>query len=92
MLVETASLLPADMRTDLLEIAAGEPLPKPTDHKGGEDTDMFAVSLPADVIRSIAEIVVNAATNGRRTPRSTRLGGFATAWRELCDARAARRV
>ncbi len=92
LLVETATLVPADVRNALLRIANGTPVPKPADHKGGEDTDMFAVSLPADTIRSIADTVDKAATNGLRTPRSTRLGGFATAWRELSDAEAKSRV
>lgn len=83
MLEETATLLPGETRTALLAILSGTPFPKPTDHKGGQPTDMFAVDLPRDVVRSIAEVVHDAAERGLRTPRSTRIGGFATAWREL---------
>lgn len=92
MLEETATLLSGETRTALLEILGGNPFPKPPDHKGGKDTDMFAVDLPADVVRSIVEVVRDAARRGLRTPRSTKLGGIATAWRELQDAQAASRV
>lgn len=92
MLEETAALLAGDSRTALLKIADGTPLPKPTDHKGGEVTDMFEIDLPTDVVRSIVEIVDDAANRGLRTPRSTKIGGFATAWRELQAALGASRV
>lgn len=92
MLEETAALLDGGSRAALLEIAAGTPLPKPTDHKGGEATDMFEVALPADVVRSVVEIVDDAAERGLRTPRSTKIGGFATAWRELQAAQEVGRV
>ena len=92
MLEETATLLPGETRTAVLAILSGTPFPKPPDHKGGENTDMFAVDLSTDVVRSIVEVVLDAADRGLRTPRSTRIGGFATAWRELQAARAASRV
>lgn len=85
MLEETAALLCGDARDALLAITGGTPLPKPADHKGGGDTDMFEVALPPAHVRSIVEAVDDAASRGRRTPRSTRIGGFATAWRELRD-------
>ncbi|MCE2459671.1 MAG: hypothetical protein J4F38_02705 [Pseudomonadales bacterium] len=83
MLEESSALLTGDTRAALLEIIAGTPLPKPTDHKGGRDTDMFEVDLPGDVVGSIVEQVDETARRGMSTPRSTRIGGFATAWREL---------
>ena len=83
MLEETATLLPGETRTALLAVVRGTPFPKPPDHKGGEATDMFAVDLPPDVVRSIVEVVHDAARRGLRTPRSTKIGHFATAWREL---------
>ena len=92
MLEETATLLPGETRSALLTILCGTPFPKPPDHKGGEDTDMFAVDLPGDVVRSIVDVVHDAAKRGLRTPRSSKIGGFATAWRELQDAKAASRV
>lgn len=92
MLEETAALLAGDTRAALLEIADGTPLPKPTDHKGGEATDMFEVALSKDVVRVIVDTVDEAADRGLRTPRSTRIGGFATAWRELQAAQEASRV
>lgn len=85
MLEETAALLPSDARSALVEITCGTPFPKPADHRGGSDTDMFDVALPPGVVHSIVEAVDDAVRQGRRTPRSTRIGGFATAWRELSD-------
>lgn len=92
MLEETATLLSGEIRSALLAVLDDTPFPKPPDHKGGEATDMFAVDLPADVVRSIVEAVVDAAKRGLRTPRSPKIGGFATAWRELRAAQAASRV
>ncbi|MDE0658316.1 MAG: hypothetical protein F4029_20395 [Gammaproteobacteria bacterium] len=92
MLEETATLLPGETRTALMTILSSAPFPKPDDHKGGEATDMFNVDLPPDVLRSIVEVVLDAAERGLRTPRSSKIAGFATAWRELQDAQAASRV
>ena len=74
-----------DVRAALLAITRGTPLPKPTDHKGARDTDMFEVDLSRAVVRSIVAAVDDAVGRGLRTPRSTKIGGFATAWRELGD-------
>ena len=87
MLEETAALLNGDVQTAVLAVAVGTPFSKPADHKGGKATDMFPVDLPADVLRSIVAVVDEAARRGRRTPRSSKIGGFATAWRELAAAR-----
>lgn len=83
MLEETAALLAGDTRAALLQISEGAPLTKPTDHKGGEATDMFEIALSTDVVRTIVVTVDEAAKHGLRTPRSTKISGFATAWREL---------
>lgn len=92
MLEETAALSDGDTRAALLEIAAGTPLPKPADHKGGVATDMFEIDLPTEVVRSVVEVVDDAANRGLRTPRSTKIGGFAIAWRDLQAAQGASRV
>lgn len=92
MLEETASLLPAESQAALLTVLGGSPFPKPPDHKGGEATDMFEVALPTDVVHVIVDTVDEAAERGLRTPRSTKIGGFATAWRELQAAQEASRV
>ena len=92
MLEETSALLAGDLRTALLRIADGTPLPKPPDHKGAEATDMFEVALPTAVVRMIVDTVDEAAERGLRTPRSAKIGGFATAWRELQAAQEASRV
>ncbi len=92
MLEQTATLLAGETRTALLDVLNGKPFPKPQDHKGGADTDMFAVDLPTDVVLSIVDVVHDAAERGLRTPRSAKIGGFATAWRELHAAQAASSV
>ncbi len=87
MLTETASLLEPPLRLRLLATLA-DPLPKPTDHRGGTDTDMFEVTLCAEDIRSVRRAVERAAAAGITTPRTSArgLGGFAEAWRELEQA------
>ena len=92
MLTETAALVPHEPCSALLALARRRPIPKPSDHKGGEDTDMFEVALPLAMLESILDIVDNAARRGLSTPRSTKIGHFATAWRELRDWQAANRV
>ncbi|MYJ73938.1 MAG: hypothetical protein F4089_02065 [Gammaproteobacteria bacterium] len=85
MLEETAALLSGADRAALLEITGRTPLPKPADHKGGGDTDMFEIDLSHVIVRAIVEAVEDATSRCRRTPRSTKIGGFAAAWRELRD-------
>ncbi len=89
MLVETASLLEPPLRQRLLATLA-EPLPKPKDHRGGSDTDMFEVTLCAEDLRSVCRAVECAVAAGITTPRTGArgLGGFAEAWRELEQASA----
>lgn len=83
MLVETASLLDDPLRATLLANCQGTPLPKPGDHKGGVDTDMFEVGLSPVEVAAILGVVEAAAQRGATTPRSAKLGGFVAAWREL---------
>lgn len=83
MLEETATLLAGSAQTALLAITEGAPLPKPADHKGGRDTDMFEITLSSDLVGWIVEVVEAAARCGASTPRSNKIGGFAIAWREL---------
>lgn len=87
MLTETASLLEPPLRHRLLGTLAG-PLPKPTDHRGGTDTDMFEVALCAADVRSVRRAVERAVAAGTTTPRTSArgLGGFVEAWRELEQA------
>lgn len=83
MLVETASLLDEPLRATLLANCQGTPLPKPGDHKGGVDTDMFEVALTPDEVADVLSVVEDAARRGTATLRSKRLGGFVAAWREF---------
>lgn len=83
MLVETASLLDEPLRAAVLASCQGTALPKPGDHKGGVDTDMFEVGLTPAEVADVLSVVEDAAERGTPTPRSAKLGGFVAAWREL---------
>lgn len=83
MLVETASLLDDPLRATVLANCQGAPLPKPADHKGGVDTDMFELGLAPDEVAAVLGVVEDAARRGLTTPRSAKLGGFVAAWREF---------
>lgn len=84
MLTETASLLEPPLRQRLLAQLA-TPLPKPPDHRGGTDTDMFEVALSGAEVHAVRLAVERAAQAGTATPRTQGrgLGGFVEAWREL---------
>ena len=86
MLVETARLVPAALRPPLRAAMAHTPLPKPADHKGGEQTDMFEVALD-EVADEILAALETAVARGETTSQGRSLGGFAAAWRELKDSR-----
>lgn len=81
MLTETAALLPAEWRISLLAELRQRPLPKPPDHKGGADTDMFEVTLAG--VDEIVAAIEAASARGATTSQGRSLGGFAVAWREL---------
>lgn len=86
MLTETAGLVPAPLRAPLCAAMAQTPLPKPPDHKGGEQTDMFEVALH-DFADGILAAVEAAEARGETTTQGRSLGGFVAAWRELKDRR-----
>ena len=86
MLKETACLVPAALRPPLCAAMTQTPLPKPADHKGGEQTDMFKVALH-DVVDGILAAVEAAEARGETTTTGRSLGGFVAAWRELKDRR-----
>ena len=60
------------------------PLEKPYDHDGGEETDMFRMSLSLPEVRSVRRRVEEAAARGTTTSatRGRGLGGFVETWRE----------
>lgn len=72
LLTRTAALLPATLADILRHACQGAPLPKPPEHKGGPETDMFELTLTLTQARAIANAVESGA--GR---------GVAAAWREL---------
>ena len=82
LLTETAALVCAELRQPLLAAMQQPPLPKPLDHKGGAETDMFELALDEFVDR-ILVAVESAAARGETTTQGRTLGGFASAWREL---------
>ena len=89
MLNETAALVPKRLRTALRATLTTVPLAKPSDHKGGADTDMFVLDAEAPVA-AIAAAVAQAAACGARTRQGRGLGGIVAAWREVdqwCAAR-----
>ena len=82
LLTETAAVVSAELRQPLLAAMQQPPLPKPPDHKGGAETDMFELTLDEFVDRILAA-VERAAARGKTTTQGRTLGGFAPAWREL---------
>ncbi|MCY4014303.1 MAG: hypothetical protein OXG82_16490 [Gammaproteobacteria bacterium] len=82
MLEETACLVPAALRPPLRAAMEQTPLPKPSDHKGGEQTDMFEVVLH-EFVDGILTAVEAAEARGDTTTQGRSLGGFVAAWREL---------
>ncbi len=83
MVTRTAALLPAPLGESLLAALDRQPLPKPPDHRGGSDTDMFEIELAATEVEAILAMVERSATAGVTTTEGRGLGGFVEAWREF---------
>lgn len=66
------------------EDMARGPLPKPDDHEGGDETDMFQMTLSLDEVRTLRQRVERAGADGTTTSgtRDRGLGGFVETWRE----------
>lgn len=64
---------------------AGEPLPRPADHRGGPASDMFVTGFSLGEARALRETVERAVHQGRTTSATAGrgLGGFVEVWREL---------
>jgi len=58
------------------------PLPKPDDHEGGGETDMFQMSLGLEEVRAVRRRVKQAAAAGLTTSgtQGRGLGGFVETW------------
>ena len=88
MLMQTRELLlraAADDGVALLDAALAQaPLAKPSDHRGGQHTDMFELALRPEQVAAISAVVDVAIAAGWRTSgdRAKSLAGFAAAWRE----------
>lgn len=74
-----------DLAARLRGATAQDPLPKPSDHAGDADTDMFQVDLTLPEVRRVRERVQRAAEQGDSTSgtRQRGLGGFVETWREF---------
>ena len=85
MLEQTIELLDLGCRPLLEAVLVGQPVPKPTDHRGGAATDMFRLDLAREAVLMIHEQVAQAVLTGRTTSatRDRGLGGFEEAWREF---------
>ncbi len=86
MLEQCIELLVNDVRLRgvLARELQGTSLDKPTDHRGGTQTDMFEVALSRDDASAIHRLIGDAVRDGRTTTqtRPRGLGGFEEAWRE----------
>ncbi len=69
----------------LQSVLAGDPVPKPVDHRGGPASDMFVTRFTRGQARALADAVERAQQRGRTTSATAQrgLGGFVEAWREL---------
>lgn len=85
----TAGLLDASGEEALAGVLrgalAGDPLPKPRDHRGGAASDFFVLTLDTGAIRRIVDVLAGARRDGRRTLDGRSLGGFVEAWQEYLD-------
>ena len=79
MLDRTSALLPRRLAAALRAARAGTPHPKPADHKGDANTDMFEVALSAGDAGAVLAAVEAAAACGQAS------AGLLAAWREAHD-------
>ena len=85
-MLERSSALLGDPDRELVRRAlAGPALAKPSDHKGGAETDMFQLELCVELRRRIVVAVEAAKREGRTTYDGGGLGGFVEAWVEYRD-------
>jgi hypothetical protein len=85
LLEQTLELLDAPaLAQRLREGMSSGPLPKPDDHEGGSETDMFQMSLSLPEVRAVSQRVEDAMAAGVTTSgtRERGLGGFVETWRE----------
>jgi len=98
MLTRTAQWVEPPVAATLRAATQGPALPKPVDHKGGPDTDMFEVDLDGTLVASLLSSVERAAAgyvpaagstagHGAPVPPPTgSLNAYVAAWREYRDA------
>lgn len=86
LLERTARLVGDPLARPLREVAAGTPLPKPRDHKGGAATDMFETRLDRATAAAILGGVYTAAGLAPNDAPAGPLKGVVIAWQEYCAA------
>lgn len=86
LLERTARLVGEPLARPLREVAAGAPLPKPPDHKGGAATDMFEARLDPTTAAAILSRVYTGAGLAPSDAPSGPLRGLVIAWQEYCAA------
>ena len=86
LLERTARLVGDPWAQPLRDVAAGTPLPKPCDHKGGAATDMFEARLgPATAAAILSRVYIAAGLAPNDAPAGP-LKGIVIAWQEYCAA------
>ena len=84
LLERTAGLVGEPLAQPLREVAAGAPLPKPPDHKGGAATDMFEARLdPTTAAAILSRVRTHAGLAPSDAPAGP-LKGVVIAWQEYC--------
>lgn len=78
----TCSYLPeTGLRSEISGHLAAPPLPKPADHKGGSETDYFALDLSAAAAGAVA-LALREVADGASGKEQRRLGHLSVVWEE----------
>ena len=71
----------------LVKVLAEPPMPKPSKHQGGPDTDHFRVAIPQGTVSEMLDELLSAeaeavAPNGSTTPLASRRAALVDRWHE----------
>lgn len=86
LLERTAELVDDPLAQPLRDVARGVPLPKPRDHKGGAETDMFEARLNPRTAQAILNRLRTSAGLAPDDAPAGPLKGILIAWQEYCAA------
>lgn len=86
--MQSAELLSDDLAHKLLTCTQGMPVEKPTDHKGSDLTDMFALRLEPEEAKQVLLSIQTAVASNRTTSATVNRGleGFLQVWQEFVAA------